>query len=267
MSLYCWPTQAHFRAKNNMLAWVLGMELRLSGGGLSPTHVNLLKKFGACKTSWEYYEKAIFGLISTVRIQTWPQFVQENSRSWVINLVCLLVRNCSRPSGGSDGLAISINSAGPVTRDSPAENLVSARRQNGRDSMFFSAHREDFCGIYVEIVRLSWFHSNHEKRPLDCSGNFFLFLRDLFTIFSIVSAADQNRRDLRDFSAFGNDPWPVTAELIEMAQYCFIPSGKYFILVSFRFPATWNVISFSYGRCFIECFIFVDPHFNYNFIP
>ena len=34
----------------------------------------------------------------------------------------------------------------------------------------------------------------------------------------MVSAADQNRRDLRDFSAFGNDPWPVTAELIEMAQ-------------------------------------------------
>ena len=30
----------------------------------------------------------------------------------------------------------------------------------------------------------------------------------------MVSAADQNRRDLRDFSAFGNDPWPVTAELI-----------------------------------------------------
>ena len=40
--------------------------------------------------------------------------------------------------------AISINSAGPVTRDSPAEILVSARRQNGHDSMFFSADREDF---------------------------------------------------------------------------------------------------------------------------
>ena len=53
-----------------MLLWVLGVELGLSGGGpLSPTRVNLLKKFGACKTSWEYYEKAIFGLISTVRIQ------------------------------------------------------------------------------------------------------------------------------------------------------------------------------------------------------
>ena len=51
--------------------------------------------------------------------------------------------------------AISINSTGPVTRDSPAEILVSARPQNGRDSMFFSAHREDFCGIYVEIVLLS----------------------------------------------------------------------------------------------------------------
>ena len=56
------------------------------------------------------------------------------------------------------------------------------------------------------LVLLSIFHSNHENRPLDCSGNFFLFLRDLFTIFSMVSAADQNRRDLRDFSAFGNDP-------------------------------------------------------------
>ena len=72
-------------------AWVFGVEL--SGGGpLSPTCVNLLKKFGACKTSWEFYEKVIFGLISTVRIQIWPQFVQENSRSWVINLVCLLVQ-------------------------------------------------------------------------------------------------------------------------------------------------------------------------------
>ena len=50
-----------------MLAWVLG---GLSGGGpLSLTTVNLLKKFGACKTSWEFYEKAIFGLILTVRIQ------------------------------------------------------------------------------------------------------------------------------------------------------------------------------------------------------
>ena len=79
-----------------MLAWVFGVKLGLSGGGpLSPTHVNLLKKFGACKTSWEYNEKAIFELISTVWIQIWPQFVQENSRSWVINLVCLLVRNCT----------------------------------------------------------------------------------------------------------------------------------------------------------------------------
>ena len=50
--------------------------------------------------------------------------------------------------------------------------------------------------------------SNREKRPLDCSGYFFLILCDLFTIFSMVSAADQNRRDLRDFSAFGNDRDP-----------------------------------------------------------
>ena len=35
----------------------------------------------------------------------------------------------------------------------------------------------------------------------------------------MVSAADQNHCDLRDFSAFGNDPWPMTAELIKMAQY------------------------------------------------
>ena len=56
---------------------------------------------------------------------------------------------------GGEYCAISINSAGPVTRDSPAEILVSARRQNGRDSMFFLAHMEDFCGIYVEIVLLS----------------------------------------------------------------------------------------------------------------
>ena len=53
-----------------MLACMFGVELGLSGGGpLSLTCVNLLKKFGACKTSWEYYEKAIFGLISTVWIQ------------------------------------------------------------------------------------------------------------------------------------------------------------------------------------------------------
>ena len=53
-----------------MLAWVFGVELGLSGGGLfSPTHVNLLKNFGACKTLWEFYEKIIFGLILTVRIQ------------------------------------------------------------------------------------------------------------------------------------------------------------------------------------------------------
>ena len=78
-----------------MLVWVFGVKPDLSGGGpLSLTCVNLLKKVGACKTSWEFYEKAIFGLISTVRIQIWPQFVQENSRSWVMNLVCLLVHNC-----------------------------------------------------------------------------------------------------------------------------------------------------------------------------
>ena len=54
--------------------------------------------------------------------------------------------------------AISINSAGPVTRDSPAEILVLARRQNGRDSMFFrhiGKIFEDFCGIYVETALLS----------------------------------------------------------------------------------------------------------------
>ena len=65
---------------------------------------------------------------------------------------------------------------------------------------------EDFCGIYIEILLLSWFHPNREKRPLDCSGNFFSTFTRLFTIFSMVSAADQNRRDLRDFSVFGNDP-------------------------------------------------------------
>ena len=53
-----------------MLAWVFGVELDLSGGGpLSPTRVNLLKKFGACKNSWEFYEKVIFGLILTIWIQ------------------------------------------------------------------------------------------------------------------------------------------------------------------------------------------------------
>ena len=49
-----------------------------------------------------------------------------------------------KPGFRIDYCAISINSAGPVTRDSPAEILVSARRQNGRDSMFFSADRQDF---------------------------------------------------------------------------------------------------------------------------
>ena len=53
-----------------MLAWVFGVELELSGGGpLSLTHVNLLKKFGTYKTSWEFHEKVIFGLILTVWIQ------------------------------------------------------------------------------------------------------------------------------------------------------------------------------------------------------
>ena len=60
--------------------------------------------------------------------------------------------------------AISINLAGPVTHDSPAEILVSARCQNGCDSMFFSAHREDFedfCGIYVEILIIHWTASEY----------------------------------------------------------------------------------------------------------
>ena len=53
-----------------MLAWVFGVELGLSGGGpLSLTPVNLLKKFGACKTLWEFYEKAIFEHISPIQIQ------------------------------------------------------------------------------------------------------------------------------------------------------------------------------------------------------
>ena len=53
-----------------MLVWVFGVELGLSGGRpLSPTCVNLLKRFGACKTSWKFYEKVISGLILTVRIQ------------------------------------------------------------------------------------------------------------------------------------------------------------------------------------------------------
>ena len=53
-----------------MLAWVFGVELGLSGGRLlSLTPVNLLQKFGTCKTLWEFYEKAIFGLILTVQIQ------------------------------------------------------------------------------------------------------------------------------------------------------------------------------------------------------
>ena len=44
-----------------MLGWVFGVEIGLSGGGLlSPTCVNLLKKFGTCKTSWEFYENVIF---------------------------------------------------------------------------------------------------------------------------------------------------------------------------------------------------------------
>ena len=56
------------------------------------------------------------------------------SKVWIVERLGMVYLYC----------AISINSAGPVTRYSPAEILVSARRQNGRDSMFFSAHREDF---------------------------------------------------------------------------------------------------------------------------
>ena len=59
--------------------------------------------------------------------------------------------------------AISINSAGPVTRDSPAEILVSARRQNVRDSMFFrhiGKIFEDFCGILsLSLTSDGWGHS------------------------------------------------------------------------------------------------------------
>ena len=43
--------------------------MRSSGGLLILTLVNLPKKIGACKTSWEFSEKTIFGLILTVWIQ------------------------------------------------------------------------------------------------------------------------------------------------------------------------------------------------------
>ena len=46
-----------------MLAWVLGVELGLSGGGpLSPTRVNLLKKFGACKPRGNFMKRPFLGL-------------------------------------------------------------------------------------------------------------------------------------------------------------------------------------------------------------
>jgi hypothetical protein len=48
--------------------------------------------------------------------------------------------------------------AGPMTCDSPAKILVSAARQNGHDSMIFSADRvdfEDFYGIYIGIKTYS----------------------------------------------------------------------------------------------------------------
>ena len=81
--------------------------------------------------------------------------------------------------------------------------------------------------------------TDREKHPLDCSGSFFLFLRDLFTIFSMVSAADQNRRDLCDFSASGNgadpalphtdfpekeikDTWSFLAFFISLIVYAYI---------------------------------------------
>ena len=63
---------------------------------------------------------------------------------------------------------------------------------------------EDFCGIYIKIVLLSWFYSNGEKHLWIAQEILFLFLRGLFMIFSMVSAADQNCCDLHDFLAFGN---------------------------------------------------------------
>ena len=55
---------------------------------------------------------------------------------------------------------------------------------------------EDFCGIYVEIVLLSWFHWNHERRPLDCSGKFFsIFARFIYDFFN-------------GFGRWPKSPWP-----------------------------------------------------------
>jgi len=72
----------------------------------------------------------------------------------------------------------------------------------------------------LQISCISKFNlSKTGKTSFRLPSDVFLILRDIFTIFSMVSAVDQNRCDPCDFSAFGKGPWCVTAELIEMAQY------------------------------------------------
>ena len=41
----------------------------------------LVKKFGAAKTSWEFYENTVFKLYLTVQVQIYHQFCTENLHS------------------------------------------------------------------------------------------------------------------------------------------------------------------------------------------
>ena len=69
---------------------------------------------------------------------------------------------------------------------------------------------EDFCGIYVKIVLLSWFYSNGKKHPLDCSGNFFsIFMRFIYDFFNGFSSWPKL---LWPPWLFGVWKWPVTCD-------------------------------------------------------
>ena len=90
---------------------------------------------------------------------------------------------------------ISFNSAGPVTRDGPAEILVSATSQNRRDKPKFW----EFFGSLASQATNFFINWSHDHQ--------------------MNSAPNKNYRDYRDISGFWRASWRVTAELNEMVQY------------------------------------------------
>ena len=145
------------------------------------------------------YSAGFGGLGFRCQSLSWQDTVKRIIRDQVTTLWLSQMTN----SDTAEYCTISINSAGPVMRDGPAEFLVSAGWQSSPDNFFFPA----VTVAYTLTALLIFYYHNHAttilwiKKIMAWRISISAKILDVFCTCKMFSAPVQNQRDDRAFSA------------------------------------------------------------------